>query len=56
MQKSIRLFVLAAVFSLSAATSLHAEQMGTNPHPQIARSSSSSWSTLVSSVRTYFGL
>ncbi len=36
MQKSVRLFVLVAVLSLTAAPQLRAERMGTNPHPQIA--------------------
>ncbi len=48
MQKSLRLAAVAAVLSLTAATSLHAEQTGTNPHPQIT--------SLVASVRAFFGL
>ena len=56
MQKSVRLFALAAVLSLSVAPSLHAEQMGTNPHPQVAHSTSGVWGSFLSSVRGYFGL
>ena len=56
MQKSVRLFALVAVLSLSVAPSLHAEQMGTNPHPQVAHSTSGVWGSFLSSVRGYFGL
>ena len=35
MQKSFRLFALVAALTLTVAP-VHAEQMGTNPHPQIA--------------------
>ena len=60
MQKSIRLYALPAALSLCAATSLHAEQMGTNPHPQAVQSSANSstgaWSAFVYTVRGYLGL
>lgn len=34
--KSIRLFALVAALTLTIAPSMHAERMGTNPHPQVA--------------------
>ena len=55
MQKSIRLFALTAALSLTAATSLHAEQMGTNPHPWASRPTGT-FSSVVYTVRSFFGL
>ncbi len=56
MQKSLRLLAVAFALSLTAATSLHAEQTGCNPHPQVARPSNSALGSFVYTVRSFFGL
>ena len=55
MQKSIRLFALAAVMSFVAVPSMRAEQMGTNPHPQVTKVAGT-WAGFVYTVRSYLGL
>ena len=56
MQKSIRLFALVAAMTVVSVPSMHAEQMGTNPHPQVTKAAPSAWTALVASFRSYFGM
>jgi len=56
MQKSIRLFALVAVMTLAGVPVMHAEQMGTNPHPQVTKAAPGSWASFVYNLRSYFGM
>lgn len=56
MYKSIRLFALAAAMTLIPAPSGHAEQMGTNPPPQVTKAAPGTWAAFVYTVRSYLGM
>ena len=56
MQKSIRLFALVAAMTFAATPSMHAEQMGCNPHPQVTKAAPGTWSAFVATVRSYLGM
>ena len=55
MQKSFRLFALVAALTLTVAPSLHAERMGTNPHPQVA-TPLTTMQLISYAVLSYFGV
>jgi hypothetical protein len=56
MQKSFRSLVLAAAFSFTLVPGLLAEQMGCNPHPQAAASSTSTLQIVAYTVASLLGL
>ena len=56
MKKSVRLFALVAAMTFAAAPSMHANQMGTNPHPQVTTAAPGTWAAFVYTVRSYFGV
>ena len=56
MQKSIRLFALVAAMTFAVVPSMHAEQMGTNPHPQVTKAAPGTWAAFVYTVRSYLGM